>query len=391
MSFVCTDTSREEVEESDESDSDEEEGCLLLPEDVSSDLEFLLALIRQCTFVSLVQFANMPLLYLLAQLGYTHCAYLVVVLGMLGSGAYQFWLRDQILIWLQKHKYWQMHVASVQQLLQPSCIPCLSVSSMAFLRGIYEAIDPPMDALTAGNSQQMHPGICGSRYSAKVEEAFEASWRGAPVVGQIIPSLGLPGVLTLILCVASFCQVYKLWSESRRLRLRIDTWDPSDGHEPKRRWQIWIRMSHLTDVGGLMLLHHLFKELVLIEVESSPDIWPIADRNASFEVKIFAESVPSLWFQISLFCLTFSDASFNNWLLTLISICTGTMTILHFLYLQTRVMLQLHRIGELWQIKETALIIAYVATLTSWVMCMVRLPGAWICPSHILNESGCVN
>ena len=27
--------------------------------------------------VSLVQFANMPLLYLLAQLGYTHCAYLV--------------------------------------------------------------------------------------------------------------------------------------------------------------------------------------------------------------------------------------------------------------------------------------------------------------------------
>lgn len=92
----------------------------------------------------------------------------------------------------------------------------------------------------------------------------------------------------------------------------------------------------VAQVGGFMLLHHLFKELVLIEVASSPDIWPIADRaldddpvifsarsqsftgssrsmlkllvpwsiwgNASFEVKIFAESVPSLWFQISLFC-----------------------------------------------------------------------------------------
>eukprot|EP00913_Durusdinium_trenchii_P032414 g30349.t2 len=57
----------------------------------------------------------------------------------------------------------------------------------------------------------------------------------------------------------------------------------SDGHEPKRRWQIWIRMSHLTDVGGLMLLHHLFKELVLIEVESSPDIWPIADRRSELK------------------------------------------------------------------------------------------------------------
>ena len=33
-----------------------------------------------------------------------------------------------------------------------------------------------------------------------------------------------------------------------------------------------------TEVGGFMLLHHLFKELVLIEVESSSDIWPIADR-----------------------------------------------------------------------------------------------------------------
>eukprot|EP00435_Cladocopium_sp_Y103_P062313 s382_g23.t3 len=86
--------------------------------------------------------------------------------------------------------------------------------------------------------------------------------------------------------------------------------------------------------------------------------------NAAFEVKIFAESVPSLWFQISLFCLTFSDAGLKNGLLTLM--------ILHFLYLQTFVMLQLQRIGELWQIKETALIISYIATLVCWMLCMVK-------------------
>lgn len=38
-----------------------------------------------------------------------------------------------------------------------------------------------------------------------------------------------------------------------------------------------------SEVGGLMLLHHLFKELVLIEVESSPDIWPIADRRSELK------------------------------------------------------------------------------------------------------------
>ena len=38
------------------------------------------------------------------------------------------------------------------------------------------------------------------------------------------------------------------------------------------------RLHLLAKVGGFMLLHHLFKELVLIEVATSPDIWPIADR-----------------------------------------------------------------------------------------------------------------
>ncbi|CAL1172994.1 unnamed protein product [Cladocopium goreaui] len=379
------DTSREVSSESDTEQSGSDEACFLgpcwlLPDIPDSDEDFLLALVRQCTFASLIQFVNIPFFFFLARSGYTCAAYAAILVAMLVSGSYQFWLRDRLLIWLQQHKHWHAHIEKVKHLGSPSCIPGLSVGGLVFLRGIYETIDPSMDAFTAGNSHHM--------YTARVEEAFCASWQKT-WLGPIASLLGLPGVLAVILCIATFCQIYKLFSESRRLKLRIE--QNTNLSEAHRRWQIWIRMSHLTDVGGFMLLHHLFKELVLIEVSTSPDIWPIADRNAAFEVKIFAESVPSLWFQISLFCLTFSDASLKNGLLTLMSIGTSTFTILHFLYLQTFVMLQLQKIGELWQVKETALIISYIATLVCWALCMVRLPGAWICPSHILNvESGCL-
>ena len=385
-SRASQDSSREEAEDEEADESGSDEACLLLPEGVLDD-EFLEALVQQCTFVSLLQFVNIPLLYFLARYGYIHTAYAAIIAALLSSGAYQFYLRDQLLIWLQQHKHWQAHVEKIAHLRSPSCIPGISMSGLVFLRGIYETVDPSMDAFTAGNSHHM--------YTIEVEEEFSASWRQLPVVGIVVSYLGLPGVLALVLVMATFCQVYKIFSESRRLRLRIPLLGPvqtTNLSEAQRRWQIWIRMSHLTDVGGFMLLHHLFKELVLIEVESSSDIWPIADRNAAFEVKVFAESVPSLWFQISLFCLTFSQASLQNGLLTLFSIGTSTFTILHFLYLQTSVMLQLHRMGEFWRIKSTALIIAYAANLLCCLLCMVRLPGAWICPSHILSlVSGCLS
>ena len=33
----------------------------------------------------------------------------------------------------------------------------------------------------------------------------------------------------------------------------------------------------------------------------------------------------------------------------------------------------------------------FAIALVCWALCMVRLPGAWICTSHILNiESGCL-
>lgn len=71
----------------------------------------------------------------------------------------------------------------------------------SFLRGLGETSDPLMDALTAGNAHHI--------YSPQVERRFEASWRPVPLLGHLLPKLGLPGVLTAILCFASACQVYK--------------------------------------------------------------------------------------------------------------------------------------------------------------------------------------
>lgn len=41
-------------------------------------------------------------------------------------------------------------------------------------------------------------------------------------------------------------------------------------------------MSHMCDVGSLMLLHDVFRELVQVEIDLSEKIWPVPDRNASF-------------------------------------------------------------------------------------------------------------
>ena len=116
----------------------------------------------------------------------------------------------------------QMQTASVEQLRSPSCIPFLSASAVVFLRGIYETVDPAMatkqdnvdlfqfkmqkefkrnrygefsmtwfsywrsgdffskskDALTAGNSKQMHPGVVPKR-STQNDQVGDIFWRFA--------------------------------------------------------------------------------------------------------------------------------------------------------------------------------------------------------------------
>ena len=105
----------------------------------------------------------------------------------------------------------------------------------------------------------------------------------------------------------------------------------------------------------------------------------------------FEEENEPRWFSISLFCLTFSDADLKSFIMNLLSIFTSSLTMLQFLYIQSFVVIHLHRMGELCRWKQLFLLLAYIVTCCTWCMCMARLSGAWICESHILNlESGCL-
>ncbi|CAE7249562.1 unnamed protein product [Symbiodinium natans] len=384
----------EEEEASSRFDSGSDSDDCLLPvwsdvESEATDCEFLRDACLQCKLAAFLQFLAMPLVYFLGYLGCRDLAAVTIVVLLFASGAFQFRLKDRLLEWLRCHpqEAWQELTQATAELEASSkWLPCLSTGSLAFVKGIYEAVDPAMDAFAAGNSRHM--------YTKDVERGFQVSWRRAPLIGPAVAGVGLPGVLLLILVAATTCQIYKLVSETVRLERKIASMEaeyPAHAREAASwRWQMWIRMAHVTDVGGLMLLHYVYQQLVRVEIARYPHLWPIVDRNAAFEVKTFMEAVPSLWFQISLVGLTYDTASTENLVVTFASITTGALTVGHILFLETSVLRHLSHLGELFTQKQWAFLLAYVGTLCCWSACMVRLLGVWICPGHILNvESGC--
>ncbi|CAK8990572.1 unnamed protein product [Durusdinium trenchii] len=119
-------------------------------------------------------------------------------------------------------------------------------------------------------------------------------------------------------------------------------------------------MSHMCDVGSLMLLHDVFRELVQVEIDLSEKIWPVPDRNASFRTKIVGEALPALWLQISLLSLTWDSATAKSPAVTFVSMCCVLATNFSF-------------------------------GVTILLVCTIRLVGVWYCSSHILNlSSGCL-
>ena len=51
--------------------------------------------------------------------------------------------------------------------------------------------------------------FCDESSNNGIKEEFCASWRKLPVVGIVVSYLGLPGVLTLILCMVSWLEMFE--------------------------------------------------------------------------------------------------------------------------------------------------------------------------------------
>ena len=230
--------------------------------------------------MGLAQFAVIPLVFALAQLRCTRLVIAGTVLHLLGSFAVQMHLRWEVAEWVRQHldQGWQPHIQAVEAWKTWGSVTMHEL--WIYFVALSETLDPVMDAWTAANSEEM----C----TASVREKFAAAWESTPLVGHTIGSIGLPGMLLICLCCSTIWQIYEFLRKETQVHSTLglvkQSFQNTDLDEAATsRWTAWIYMSHMCDVGGLMLLHDIFLKLVQVEIESSPEkIWPVLDRTPSF-------------------------------------------------------------------------------------------------------------
>ncbi|CAK8990580.1 Hypothetical protein SCF082_LOCUS2296 [Durusdinium trenchii] len=371
-------------------------------DDIDDDVEFLQSALRQCKWMGLAQFAMIPLVFLLAKLQCTRLTLALVIAEVLLSLIAQVRARKEVADWVCEHAHngWQKHVEAVTSWKSVGILPLHEL--LVYFGTLTEALDPAMDAWTAANSETM----C----TLSVQEKFAAAWEPIPMVGHTIGSIGLPRVLLVFVCVSSMGQVYQFLRLNAKAFARVEAARellPSDDLRAHRRWHIWIFLSHMTDVGGLMLLQDVFLQLVQVEIGLCDTIWPVPDRNTSFRWKIILEALPALWLQISLLSLTWESATTFSLVVTFVSLGCSYVNILKHLLLVLQCLRAevsyLFETGDLWRAPEHVetkwtseqfnCIMAGLFALGIFTIltCSIRLAGIWGCPSHILNlSSGCV-
>ena len=257
-------------------------------DDKDSDEEFLLDVLTKCKWMGLAQFAMIPLVFALAKLRCNRLVLACVAVEVLISLVAQQQVRREVADWVYVKDVWKSHTEALNR--RPVGILQLR-ELLVYFATLSEAKDPAMDAWTAANSYEM----C----TASVHERFVAAWKPIPVVGHTVGSLGLPGILLLCLCVATLGQMYAFLRKEGQVNARLDCIKQSmmstcPDEAAHCRWRVWINMSHMMDVGGLMLLHDIFRELVQVEISLSKKVWPVPDRNASFRHRL----VDSLGFSV---------------------------------------------------------------------------------------------
>ncbi|CAJ1334744.1 unnamed protein product [Effrenium voratum] len=281
------------------------------------DHAFLWRLCWQTTAAASLEFAGMGLVFVLVVSGLKTLAAIAAAM-VLGSAMFQLWTWRRILSFLHSHTEaeWQEYILHLDSSAVCWCFPALWLQiCLAFP----ETVDPPMDAWTAATARS----ICGAGCS----HIFQESWADVPF-GEFLGWMGLSGILTTLLCLSTMFQLVSVLLQTWGCLQKIDNMRDCAPYKHAddgayRRWAVWVRMHHIADLGGFILLQKTYEKLVVVETQRSARIWPVADRNASFRAKICAESLPALWFQVSVFCLNFETASRVNLGTTLFSIVTG--------------------------------------------------------------------
>ena len=368
-----------------------------LPSDAGEDgcgTEFFQQSYWQSVATAYVQFACIPVILILVMKDCKAVAAVVICLVFTGSTRFQFWMIGRLRLFLQRQRQeprdiWECHARALLELRNGSSswMPCISSSAGTWMLGIIEAVDPALDAWQAASA--LHT------FTEPIKKKFAASWEPVPLVGRLVAWLGMPCILLLILLVATILQLLEL--HVRILQFNFLMEEARVRHEScevvldaKVRRSLWYNWKHTADIGGLMLLHDVFGQLVLVETKMDPSIYPLVDRVPTFMPKVFAEALPSLWFQISMLSLTIESVPTGQVAMNLLSICSSMICIAQQLRLMAEalytIIFVMKRLPRRWYY-----IPAFVISLCCFPVCVIRLAGVWLCSSHVLLISaGCV-
>lgn len=368
-----------------ESESSEHCGQLLASFHEAECEPVLQAMSATCLRVGALQFALMPLVFLLAKAKLGAGAFFLIASTTSMSLAWQLSARASFISWM-KGGDWETHLEMVPTRLGLR-------DSLTLLGSIVEALDPALDAWTAANAEHM--------MSKEESQKFATAWGRIWLLGPFIAELGLPRLLLLVLVMSTMVQLVAFLWKRRQTLERIQQIDLSGDVEllPHRRWRVWIFLSHMADVGGVILLHDLFMRFVKVEISLSDKVWPVPDRNAAFRTKVLLEALPALWLQISLLGLTMESATPFNIIVTCVSIAFSLFAISKHLHLVFQaVWTGLGFQGANWWSGDAryncynlqhAMMFALATSIVS--ISLARLAGVWLCPEHVLNvTTGCV-
>ncbi|CAE7634702.1 unnamed protein product [Symbiodinium sp. CCMP2592] len=341
-----------------------------------------------CIAVSLVQFACAPVIFLCAYSDHGSAAGATVGVVLIGSTAFQYWLVFRLVSWLERQPCrttWQHSIDALADFGSTYNLRCFLSGALACPFSVIEAIDPALDAWAAANAFNL--------YTDDLRLKFEASWNYIPLLGWLVAGLGLPGVLLSILLFSMLCQLLFLYQKDQYIT--AERLFDMEGAETciEHRCKLWYEWKHITDLGGLLVLLRVFEKLVYAELELDTNgaLYPLVDRCWSFVPKVLAEALPSLWFQVSVIALTYESSSRSVLAINMVSVATSVFVVGRSLHLQLQTMVKSWQIRTCSYFTKPRMLFSWAAWVLSFCVfsvCLMRLAGLWICPSHVYSLHG---
>ena len=142
----------------------------------------------------------------------------------------------------------------------------------------------------------------------RATKTFAKTWEHIPGMSWLSSTIGLPGILTLNITLATLYQLWKFAVNVQRLR-EVQKNFPGCYEEKAGLNSRWCYLHFLvmgSDVGGTLVVMDTCDELRDAEVGGMK-----GERGDGFISKAVAETVPSAWFQISYLALAFNDMTLN--------------------------------------------------------------------------------